>query len=124
MSSDQSSVTVQRDHDNVYRVELQGTLRKADFQRCQQELKAEMSRVGPVRLLFALRSFEGWERGQDWNDLSFFIQHGDDIERIAIVGPEEWRGQTLMFAGADLRRAPVEFFREDAVNEARTWLSS
>jgi SpoIIAA-like len=124
VSAENRSVTMERERDNIYRVELQGTLRKTDFQRCQDQLKDEIGRVGPVRLLFTLRRFDGWERGQDWNDLSFFIQHGDNIERIAIVGPEQWRSQTLMFAGADLRRAPVEFFRDDAVHEARTWLSS
>ena len=124
MPANDRSMTLERDRDNVYRVLIQGTLRKADFQHCQQELKAAISKTGPVRLLFALRSFEGWERGEDWNDLSFFILHGDQIERIAIVGPEQWRGQSLMFAGADLRRAAVEYFTEDAVNEARTWLSS
>ena len=34
------------------------------------------------------------------------------------------RNAALMFAGADLRRAPVEFFREGAEPEARTWLTS
>ena len=29
-----------------------------------------------------------------------------------------------MFAGADLHSAPVEDFRDDARNEAGTWLSS
>ena len=59
-----------------------------------------------------------------WNDLSFYVKHGDTIERIAIVGPERWRSETLMFAGADLRRAPVGFFAEGAVAEARAWLSA
>ena len=46
------------------------------------------------------------------------------IERIAIVGPDRWRAETMMFAAADLRRAPVEFFKEDALDAARAWLSS
>ena len=28
----------------------------------------------------------------------------------------------LMFAAADLRKAPVEYFAEQAIAEARTWL--
>jgi stage II sporulation SpoAA-like protein len=50
--------------------------------------------------------------------------HGDRIERIAIVRPERWRNEALMFAGADLRKAPVEFFGEKALANARTWLSA
>lgn len=112
--------------DNVFRVELQGALRKADLDRCQAELAAEMQRLGPVRLLFVLDGFEGWEPGDNWRDLSFYAQHGDRIERIAIVGDERWRSEALMFAGADLRRAPVEFFAGSPAltDEARVWLTS
>jgi hypothetical protein len=28
----------------------------------------------------------------------------------------------MMFAAADLRKAPVEFFDEDALEDARAWL--
>ena len=67
---------------------------------------------GSVRLLFILQEFGGWEANPSWGDLTFYMQHGDSIERIAIVGDERWRGDALMFASADLRRAPVEFFSE------------
>jgi hypothetical protein len=109
---------------NVYRLEIRGSLRKADFDACQQRLAAEMDRIGPVRLLFELRQFDGWEQGADWSDLTFYVKHGDRIQRIAIVGPERWRSEALMFAAADLRRAPVEFFAEEAADQARVWLSS
>jgi hypothetical protein len=115
-------ISLDHECDNVYRVELAGTLQKGDLDRCQQHMAREIERIGPVRLLFILRQFEGWEQNGSWNDLSFYISHGDFIERIAIVGPARWRDETLMFAGADLRRAPVEFFQEGALAAARRWL--
>jgi SpoIIAA-like len=117
-------ITMQQERDNVYRVELSGSVRKQDLEVCQQGLADEMGRVGSVRLLFVLKGFVGWDAHSNWNDLSFYVKHGDNIERIAIVGPERWRSEALMFAGADLRRAPVEFFGEKALGNARTWLSS
>ena len=41
------------------------------------------------------------------------------IERIAIVGEERWKSEALMFAAADLRSAPVQFFPPRAMAEAR-----
>jgi hypothetical protein len=116
-------ITMSHEHDNVYRVEIRGTLRKADLDECQNRLAAEIKRDRPARLLFLLDEFEGWEPNANWSDLSFYVKHGDSIQRIAIVGDERWRSQTLMFAGADLRTAPVEFFPEGSVDEARAWLS-
>jgi hypothetical protein len=41
------------------------------------------------------------------------------------LGDEKWRNETLMFASADLRRAPVEFFSSpNALDEARAWLAA
>lgn len=117
-------ICLERERGNVYRVDVRGMLRRSDLERCQEQLAGEMSRGGPVRLLFVLDGFEGWEPDARWNDLSFYVRHGDAIERIAILGPERWRDLTMMFAGADLRKAPVEFFREGADGEARAWLSS
>jgi hypothetical protein len=119
-------MSVALDHEcaNVYRVEISGVLRKADLERCEERLAAEMDRIGPVRLLFVLTEFEGWESHTDWNDLSFYATRGGAIERIAIVGPQRWRTEALMFAGADLRRAPVAFFPTGAAADARVWLSA
>ena len=52
------------------------------------------------------------------------MKYGDAIERIAIVGDRRWQDLTMMFASADLRRAPVEFFPEHEVARARAWLCS
>ena len=68
-------------------------LRKVDLDRCQDLLAAEIRRLGRVRLLFVLDSFEGWDPQDKWNDLTFYAKHGDAIERIAIVGHDRWRAQ-------------------------------
>ena len=116
-------MTMHDEGGNLFRMELRGMLRKAELERCQAEMKAQIDRLGAVKVLFVLDAFEGWEPSAYWNDLSFYVRHGDAIERIAIVGEERWRSETLMFAGADLRQAPVEFFPPDGAAAARAWLA-
>jgi len=118
------SMNVRHERDNVYRIEVRGLLRKPDFEVCGGMLVREMARIGPVRLLFLLEDFDGWHPQDDWKDLTFYVTHGNQIERIAIVGDERWRSESLMFAGADLRTAAVEFFGEDNLAGARAWLSA
>ena len=57
---------------NLFRVEIRGTLRKADLEPCQAELAAHMARHGPVKVLFVLEAFEGWAPADNWSDLSFY----------------------------------------------------
>ncbi len=118
------SISLAHEGGNVFRLDVRGMLRQAELEESQKRLTLEMPRSGSVRLLFVLDGFEGWDPHSQWNDLSFFVKHGDRVERIAIVGPERWRGETLMFAGADLRKAPVGFFVEGAIDEARAWLTA
>ena len=117
------SMTVSDEGGNLFRIEIRGALNKADFDRCARELKDHIDRVGPVRVLFVLDQFTGWAATERWNDLSFYLTHGDRIERIGIVGDERWRNETLMFAGADLRKAPVRFFPAGYAAVAQTWLA-
>lgn len=115
-------IELHHERDNVFRVELRAKLRRSEFDHCQDLVLHEASRLGPVRLLFVLDGFDGWDSQDNWRDLSFFVRHGDAIERIAIVGDERWRDLALMFAAADLRKAPVEYFNEKDVAAARSWL--
>ena len=116
------SVQLHHEHDNVFRVEISGTLRVRDLQACEQQVLDVMHDQGVVRLLFVLREFDGWDVQDNWRDLGFYVRHGDAIERIAIVGDQRWRDLALMFAAADMRKAPVEYFDKTAVTEARLWL--
>jgi len=117
------SMSVQQEQKNVYRLDVRGTLQKHDFQRCQQQLIEEMRRVGNIRLLFVLDGFQGWDEKDDWRDMSFYTKYGSSIDRIAIVGDEQWRSETLMFAGADLRKAAVQFFPTTSLDDAREWVA-
>ena len=111
------------DGGNLVRIDIRGMLHKADFTRCEEEMKARIARVGPVKVLFVLDRFTGWNPTDRWSDLSFYATHGDAIQRIAIVGDERWRSETLMFAGADLRKGPVMFFPTAHAPVAHAWLA-
>ena len=116
-------ITIAREPDNTYRLDIRGLFRPADLRLAEAAVVEAIEQAGPVKLLFVLDAFEGWERGKDWDDASFYAKHGDRISRIAIVGPEKWRDEALMFAGAGLRKGPVEFFPESAAVQARLWLA-
>jgi hypothetical protein len=117
------SIAIQHEHDAIYRLDIRRLLRQKDLADAEQVLVAAITRIGPVRLLVVLNEFVGMERRGSWDHAAFFEKHGDHIARIAIIGPERWRAEMLMFAAADFREGLVEFFTEDAADEARLWLS-
>jgi hypothetical protein len=101
------STTMHHEHDDIYRLEIRRLLRQTDLARAEHALLAEITRVGPVKLLVVLNEFEGFERQGNWDHAAFYTEHGDSIARIA-----------------GFRKGPVEFFPEDATGEALAWLSA
>jgi len=41
--------------------------------------------------------FDGWERHEDWGDVSFMMEQGQQIEKMAIVADEKWRDDAFAF---------------------------
>ncbi len=102
---------------------INGLLKKSELEATQAEFVEKIFASGSVKLLVILEDFSGWERGADWGDTDFFFSHRNDFEKIAIVGNPRWEAEVLAFAGAGLRKGPVQFFPETGEIEAREWLA-
>jgi hypothetical protein len=107
----------------TYRLDVGGTMMKADLEQWQRVLAGEIAKHGTVRLLIVLNRFAGWSAGDKWDDMAFYQTHGDRIERMAIVGEDRWREEAMMFVGAGLRKGSVEYFVPGAISQAREWLA-
>jgi hypothetical protein len=115
--------TIQQDRSGIWVLRVSGALRKEELDAVQA---AGLKGMGPdenARVLVRVEDdFCGWVGGEEWNDMTFFVEHGDRIEKIAIVGNSEWETKMLMFTGAGLRRAPVRYFPLAQLAEAKAWL--
>lgn len=116
------AATLQQEPNGIWTLRVTGTLRKSELDAAQT---AAIKRLGPdavARVLVIAEDFLGWQRGEDWGDLTFFLEHGDKIEKIALVADPRWEDQLRAFAGGGFRKAPVRFFPEAQLAEARAWL--
>ena len=89
--------------DRVYRVTLSGLLTWAEFQAFLTQTEAEnIFASGKVRVLIQLADFAGWEPGEQWGDIGFFLKHDQDIgvdqavvspAAISITAMAPWRSR-------------------------------
>jgi len=103
-------------------VRIHGILRQAEFDECQRAAAEVIRAVGKVAALIVLDGFQGWEHRDEWGDMSFLIEHDNDIEKIAIVGPSEHQDDVMIFVAAPLRAGRVRYFSSES--EARVWLGA
>ena len=110
---------------NLLQIRIRGMLKKADYDRIIQIAKEAIAREGKIRALAILDGFEGWERHEDWGDVSFMMEQGQHIEKMAIVGDEKWRDDALAFTAKGFRPTAIEFFFPPSrLNEAGLWLDA
>ena len=107
----------------LLQIRIRGMLKKADYDRIIQIAKEAIAREGKIRALIILEVFQGWEQHEVWGDVSFMMEEGQHIEKMAIVGDEKWRDDALAFTAKGFRPTAIEFFGTSRLNEARTWLA-
>lgn len=108
----------------LLQIKVRGMLKKADYDRIIQIAKQAIAREGKVRALAIVEGFEGWERHEDWGDVSFMMEQGQNIEKMAIVGDEKWRDDAFAFTAKGFRPTAIEFFPASRLTEARVWLNA
>ena len=117
------AITAHSMGNHVYLIKLTGLLTWGEFQAFQNQVEtAQVFVAGPLRLLIQLEEFAGWELGETWSDVSFFFEHDQDIEKIAVVGDVCWHDPMSLFLFADYRQAPTRFFAATEWAVARAWV--
>jgi SpoIIAA-like len=101
-----------------------GTLTRAELGSMQAAAVASLGHSAKVNALVILENFLGWEKASGWEDTSFADDYDPSIEKMAIVGPEEWRDWVCAFAGKGFRPVAIEYFLPLQLDEARAWLSN
>jgi hypothetical protein len=123
-SESASVATVQKESGNVYLLRIGGTFSKGAMDRVQSIAAKDIQRgADGLKILIVLADFCGWKKGDDWGNMDFFFQHEASIAKLAVVGDEQWKAETLMFLGAGRRTGEVHFFETGQEDAARTWLA-
>ena len=102
---------------------ISGKLTQPELAALQDAAGDILKEHGKTRLLILTDDFDGWERGGDWGNLSFSVEHDKHIEKMAIVGEKKWEDLALLFTSKGLRRFPIEYFQPADIVKARAWLA-
>lgn len=95
---------------------ITGFMKLSDQEALQKAGVGLMARGLKVRLHLTLEDFRGW------GDVDFLMAHGDEIERIAVVGDARWKDQILAFLGKGFRTTEIEFFPASSAQDAERWI--
>ena len=110
--------------DGLMTVKVTGVLKKSELDRAQASAREIIKRHGKVRFLVIVEDFRGWQQEGRWGDVSLEMEYDEHIEKIAIVGEEQWEYVALAFVGKGVRPGAIECFPPSDLARARAWVGS
>ena len=110
--------------EGILSIRISGKLRNSELATAQKTAAEMLKKRGGSRVMVLAEKFDGWEKGDDWGDLSAQTQLDAQIDRMAIVGEKRWEDVALLFTGKGIRHIEIEYFSPPDLPRARSWLSS
>ena len=110
-----------RSGDRALGYRVQDEITEAELEEIFTELETVVAEEGEVDILLHVASFPTPELDALDEDIGFWLEHGDDIGRYAVVGEStlmEWATEL----GDRTSDADVRYFEEAALDEAWAWV--
>ena len=108
--------------DRLLGFKMTGKLHDEDYKRFVPFIEAAIRKNGKVRLLALFEEFEGWDAHAVWADTKFAVEHGRDVEKIALVGDREWE-KWMAVVCKPFTLAKLEYFDARDIDRAWKWLA-
>lgn len=112
-----------RSGDGVLGYRVRDEVTESDLKQILQELETTIAEEGRVDLLVHVESFPNPELEALDEDLGFWLEHGDDIGRYAVVG-ESTLMKWATKAGDKATDTDVRYFEEADLEDAWDWVAA
>src|SRR5437762_10655985 len=97
------AMSIDRGADDVLTVKVSGRLTVAEWRAAQEAAAGWIGESDDsISMLVIVENFSGWDRSEQWNDMSFQSRFDRQIDRLALIGEKKWEDLVLMFVGKGL----------------------
>ncbi len=116
-------ITWKQEPDDTLVARITGKLALPEIEEFQTAVEPIIRASGNIKFLAILDGFQGWAKGEGWENTDFADANDQFLSRFAIVGDEKWRDDALMFSLAGLRPVDIQYFPSGDEVAARAWLT-
>ncbi len=103
-------------------IKISGVLKRAELAGAEKVAIQSMGSARKVKFLILTENFQGWEKKDNWEDVSFQSEYDEQIEKIAIVGEQQWQELIEVFVGKGLRSMDIRYFTPSELVNAKSWI--
>jgi hypothetical protein len=107
--------------ENVVYTIAEEKLTDEDYNKIIPFLQEKIRSFGKIRWYFEMQDFEGWSLSAMWRDAKFDFESNENMEKIAMVGADEWE-KALTQLMKPFAKADVRFFEINEKQTAKIWI--
>lgn len=104
-------------------VSASGKLSKEDYTHFEPAVERMIESAGKIKVLFVMHDFHGWDIGAAWEDIKFATKHCRDIDKIAMVGENQWE-KWMATICKPFTMSTIKYFDAGQELVARQWLTA
>ena len=109
--------------DHIVYMMAKGKLDDDDYDEVLPLLRKKIEEYGRVSWYFEMEDFKGWSFNAFWRDIQFDAKNKSQMEKVAIVGENEWQEAMTDFM-KPFADADIQYFDDDKASEAKEWIES
>lgn len=103
-------------------IRVTGTLTSDDYEALRPQLEKQARENGPLRVLILMEDWRGWDGLVAlWEDLKTDVRLNEHVERLAMVGEEDWE-RWMTEISKPFAKGTIRYFDRDQLDEAWAWL--
>ena len=102
-------------------IQVDGHLDKSDYDKITPLIEKTVKEYGKIKLYIQIDNIDGIEPKAFAEDVKTYFKHFNHINRIAVVGENDWQKLWANLANPFVS-GEIKFFRHGEVVEARKWI--
>jgi hypothetical protein len=107
---------------NILGFKISGKLHDEDYKHFVPLVEEAIVAQGKVRLVAQFADFHGWDLHAVWDDTKFATKHCRDVERIAIIGDQQWE-KWMAAICKPFSLAKIQYFDVKDSDAAWKWIA-
>ena len=107
----------------VVSLKITGELKNSDLYQMRAAILQGIKQWSRIRLHVMVENFTGCEASPDGDDAQVLGKYNRHIEKMAILGEEQWRVGVCALISKDFQSTPVEYYSPSERARAIAWLT-
>ncbi|HKJ80240.1 MAG TPA: STAS/SEC14 domain-containing protein [Prolixibacteraceae bacterium] len=108
-------------YNNLIAVEIDGQIKKEDYDKVNPLIEKAVKEHGKVKLYLYIAKIEGIDAKAFLEDVKTYFRHFNDMEKIAVVGDNDWQKFWSNLAGPFVS-GKLNYFNKSETAEAQIWI--